>query len=73
MEDLFSAIVMIVGGIIGAFTLIFVVAYAMVKNKKEAMGFDRNMEDREIIRRLLAYARPYWKQFALTLLVMARE
>ena len=62
---------LIVGGIIGLFTLGFLVAYALVRNKKEAMGFDRNMDDREIIRRLLAYARPYWKQFALTLLVMA--
>ena len=61
---------LIVGGIIGAFTLIFVIAYAMVKNKKEAMGFERNMPDSEIIRRLLAYARPYWKQFVLTGLVM---
>ncbi len=61
---------LIVGGIIGAFTLIFVIAYSMVKNKKEAMGFERNMPDSEIIRRLLAYAKPYWKQFVLTLLVM---
>ena len=62
---------LIVGGIIGLFTLGFLAAYALVRNKKEAMGFDRNMDDREIIRRLLAYARPYWKQFTLTLLVMA--
>ena len=61
---------LIVGAIIGTFTLIFVVAYSMVKNKKEAMGFDRNMADSEIIRRLLTYARPYWKQFVLTLVVM---
>ncbi|MBR7179941.1 MAG: ABC transporter ATP-binding protein [Oscillospiraceae bacterium] len=61
---------LIMGGIIGVFTLIFSVAYAMVKNKKEAMGFDRNMADSEIIRRLLAYAKPYWPQFVLTLLVM---
>ena len=61
---------LIVGAIIGTFTLIFVVAYSMVKNKKEAMGFDRNMADSEIIRRLLAYAGPYWKQFVLTLVVM---
>ena len=61
---------LIVGGIIGAFTLIFVIAYAMVKNKKEAMGFERHMADSEIIRRLLTYARPYWKQFVLTLMVM---
>ena len=61
---------LIVGGIIGAFTGIFIIAYAMVQNKKEAMGFERNMDDSEIIRRLLSYARPYWKQFALTLAVM---
>ena len=61
---------LIVGAIISTFTLIFVVAYSMVKNKKEAMGFDRNMADSEIIRRLLAYAKPYWKQFVLTLVVM---
>ena len=61
---------LIVGGIIGAFTGIFIIAYAMVQNKKEAMGFERNMDDSEIIRRLLSYASPYWKQFALTLAVM---
>ena len=61
---------LIVGGIIGAFTGIFIIAYAMVRNKKEAMGFERNMADSEIIRRLLAYAKPYWKQFLLTLAVM---
>ena len=61
---------LIMGGIIGTFTLIFVIAYSLVKNKKEAMGFERNMPDSEIIRRLLAYAKPYWKQFVLTLVVM---
>ena len=61
---------LIMGGIIGTFTAIFVIAYAMVKNKKEAMGFDRNMADSEIIRRLLVYAKPYWLQFVLTLAVM---
>ena len=62
--------ILIVGGIIGTFTLIFVIAYSLVQNKKESMGFDRNMADSEIIRRLLAYARPYWKQFVLTLIIM---
>ena len=62
---------LIVGAIIGAFTLVFLVVYALEKNKKESMGFDRNMADSEIIRRLLRYAKPYWKSFALTLLIMA--
>ena len=62
--------ILIVGAIIGVFTVIFLVAYALEKNKKETMGFERNMDDGEIVRRLLAYARPYWKQFTLTLTVM---
>ena len=62
--------ILIVGGIIGTFTLIFVIAYSLVQNKKESMGFDRNMADSEIIRRLLSYASPYWKQFVLTLIIM---
>ena len=62
--------ILIVGAIIGVFTVIFLTAYALEKNKKETMGFDRNMADSEIIRRLLAYAKPYWKQFVLTFLVM---
>ena len=61
---------LIVGGIIGIFTVLFVVAYALVKNKREAMGFERHMKDSEIFRRLLGYAKPYWKQFVLTLTVM---
>ena len=62
--------ILIVGAAIGVFTLIFVAAYALEKNKKETMGFDRHMEDSEIIRRLLVYARPYWKEFLLTFVVM---
>ncbi len=60
----------IVGGIIGVFALVFVLAYALVKDKKQAMGFDRNMPDGEIIRRLLRYAKPYWKSFLLVLVIM---
>ena len=62
--------ILIVGAIIGVFSLIFVVVYALEKNKKETMGFDRHMADSEIIRRLLAYAKPYWKEFLVALLVM---
>ena len=61
---------LIVGAIIGVFTLVFVVVYAREKNKKESMGFERHMADSEIIRRLLGYAKPYWKEFALTLVIM---
>ena len=61
---------LIAGAVIGVVTTIFLVVYALEKNKKETMGFDRNMKDGQIIKRLLAYAKPYWKSFALALLVM---
>ena len=62
--------IFIVGGMIGAFTLIFLAAYALEKNKKSSMGFERSMPDSEIVRRLLAYAKPYWKDFVLVFFVM---
>ena len=55
--------ILILGAIIGTFTLIFTLVFALEKNKKETMGFDRNMADGEIIRRLLRYARPYYGSF----------
>ena len=36
---------LIVGAIIGVFTLVFLAAFALEKNKKETMGFDRHMPD----------------------------
>ena len=61
---------LIVGAIIGVFTIIFVVAYLLMKNKKEAIGFDRHMPDGEIMKRLMKYATPYWKQFLVVLVLM---
>lgn len=54
---------LIIGAIIGVFSIVFTVAFATMKNKKESIGFDRNMKDGEIIRRLLAYAKPHAKSF----------
>ena len=62
--------ILIVGAIIGVFALIFLVVYGLDRKKKEDMGFERNMPDREIIRRLLAYAAPYRREFALALVIM---
>ncbi len=62
--------ILIVGAIIGVFAVVFVAAYAVEKNKKASMGFDRNMPDGEIIKRLLRYAKPYWKQFVLVFAIM---
>ena len=61
---------LILGGIIGLFSVIFIVAYATMKNKKEAIGFDRNMSDGEIVRRLLHYARPHIPQFIFVGFIM---
>ena len=61
---------LISGSLICLFAAGFLVAYALEKNKKESMGFDRHMSDGKIIRRLMQYAKPYWKSFALALLVM---
>ncbi len=62
--------ILILGAIIGVFTLIFITVYALEKNKKESMGFDRHMADSEIIKRLLSYAKPYYKQFVLIFFIM---
>lgn len=62
--------ILIVGAIIGALSIVFVAAYLSIKDRKEAIGFDRSMKDSEIAGRLLAYAKPYAKNFALVLLVM---
>ncbi len=61
---------MVVGAIIGTVTLIFVLAYVMIRDKKQTMGFDRNMKDGEVVRRLLRYARPYGKNFVLVGILM---
>lgn len=63
MHDYFPLIV--VGALLGVLSVIFVTVYALIKNKKQAVGFDRAMKDGEIVRRLLVYAKPYWKSFLL--------
>ena len=62
--------ILIVGALIGAFSLVFLIAYLSIKDKKEAIGFDRNMKDGEIIKRLFEYAKPYYKQFIVILVLM---
>ena len=62
--------VLIVGAIIGVFSIIFLIAFLLEKDKKKSMGWERNMDDREIARRLLRYAKPYRGQFLLVFIVM---
>ena len=61
--------ILIVAAIIGAFALAFLVAYGILRRRQRKSG-ERNMADREIIRRLLSYAKPFRKQFALVFVVM---
>ena len=62
---------LVVGAIIGTFSLIFIVLYILDRKKKQVYeGYERNMTDRELVRRLLQYAKPYWKQFLVVFLVM---
>ena len=63
--------IVIVGAIIGTFTLLFLLAYAALqRSKKEDEDTDRHMADAEIIRRLLQYAKPYWKSFVVVFFIM---
>ncbi len=60
----------IVGAIIGVFTVLFVAAYVTLKKRKAAVTFDRSVPDREIMARMLPYARPYILNFVAVLFMM---
>ena len=63
--------ILIVGAIIGAFTLVFVLAYiALQRHKEQEEDSERHMSDSEIVRRLLGYAKPYWKSFVGVFFIM---
>ena len=63
--------ILIIGAIIGAFSVAFILAYAALRKQKENKDSDRMMSDSELIKRLLAYAKPYWKNFLLVFMIMA--
>ncbi len=60
----------VVGAIVGLFSLVLLIAYLTVKDKKQTMGFERQIGDREIMGRLLHYAKPYLTRFLLVGAVM---
>ena len=62
--------ILIMGAIIGVFTVLFIVLWTVVKRRKQQLSLDRNMRDGEILRRLSKYAKPFWKQFVLVLFIM---
>ncbi|MCD7956184.1 MAG: ABC transporter ATP-binding protein/permease [Lachnospiraceae bacterium] len=64
---------LLVGAIIGVISAILIAAYALVKESKESKetaDFARSMKDGEILSRLMVYAKPYWKQFLLVLVLV---
>ena len=63
--------ILIVGAIIGSFALVGILAYMALQRSKEKFDDnERHMEDKILIRRLLHYARPYWKSFVAVFFVM---
>ena len=58
------------GALVGVFTIIFGIAYLKIRKEKAAVGFERNVPDSEIIRRMVKYIKPYWKSFLLVLFIM---
>ena len=61
--------ILILGAMIGVLSLLFVLAYVLLKRSKPK-DYDRHMKDSEIISRLMVYAKPYWKRFILVFFVM---
>ena len=62
---------LVVAAIVSVIATAFIIAYATMKDKKQAIGFDRNMKDSEILRRLLRYARPYvWRFVAVGVIML---
>ena len=62
--------ILIVGAIIGVFTIAFVIARIYLKSQLKNLDSDRNMPDSVIIRRLLGYGKPYLKEFILVFVIM---
>lgn len=62
--------ILIVGAILGVVSAVLIVVFALIKDKKESMGYERNLKDSDLFKRLLRYAKPYWKSFLLVGIVM---
>lgn len=68
MYEFFPLIV--VGALIGGAALACIIGYLSIRKSKKDIGFDRNMKDSVIAKRLLSYAKGYWKNFVLVLVLM---
>lgn len=62
--------IIIISSVIGALSIVFIMAYVAMKKKNALYTEARNMSDSELTRRLLRYAKPYWKEFILIFFIM---
>ncbi len=62
--------VLLTGAVLVLIASAFVIAWLFAQKGKQNDDFQRTMPDKVIIRRLLGYAKPYWKQFVLVLVIM---
>ena len=60
--------ILIVAGVMFVFAVAFVIA-AVLMGKEKAAKQERFMKDSELIRRLLPFAKPYWKSFLLAFVI----
>ena len=62
--------IIIIVAIIGTLTILFLLADLALKRAKKEVSSERTMEDGELIRRLIQYAKPYKKEFLLVFVLM---
>ena len=63
--------VIVVGAIIGAFAVTFLMVWLVLRRRwSKEDDRERKMSDKEIISRLLHYAKPYWKSFIGVFFIM---
>ena len=64
--------VVIVAALIGSFATTFIIAWIALKKSKDdgLEDHDRKLSDKELIIRLLRYAKPHWKSFVACLIIM---
>ncbi len=61
---------LLTGAIVGVFSLVLTLAFIFMKDKKNAIGFDRNMKGGDLVKRLLHYAKPHIGSFVLVFFLM---
>lgn len=60
----------LVGALVGTIATILIIVFFLIKDKTQENEYDRKIKDGVLIKRLLRYAKPYWKSFALALVSM---